>query len=156
MIEVKREGEEEKEKNSSDEEMPDDNDDVDEANEFELWKIRELKRIKRDREERALRDKERAEIERRRNLTDAEREYENKMLGSDSTEKVDKRKYAFMQKYYHKGSFFQDNDDTIFKRDFNIAVGEDLWDKSVLPSALQARRGEFGKKGRSKYTHLTD
>mmetsp|Transcript_35432 Transcript_35432/g.31919 ORF Transcript_35432/g.31919 Transcript_35432/m.31919 type:complete len:114 (-) Transcript_35432:213-554(-) len=113
--------------------MPDDNDDVDEANEFELWKIRELKRIKRDREERAEKDKERAEIERRRKLTDAEREYENKMLGSDSTEKVDKRKYSFMQKYYHKGSFYQDNEDPIFKRDFNVAVGEDLWDKSTLP-----------------------
>jgi microfibrillar-associated protein 1 len=35
-------------------------------------------------------------------------------------------------------------------------VGEDLWDKSQLPGTLQKRRGVFGKKGQSKYTHLTN
>ena len=49
-----------------------------------------------------------------------------------------------------------DSDDPIFKRDYNIAVGEDLFDKSNLPSVLRKRRGTFGKKGQSKYTHLTD
>ena len=30
-----------------------------------------------------------------------------------------------------------------------------LKDKSHLPEILQKRRGQFGKKGNSKYTHLT-
>jgi microfibrillar-associated protein 1 len=50
--------------------MPDDDDAVDEVNQYELWKIRELKRLKRDREEEIRLEKERREIERRRNLTD--------------------------------------------------------------------------------------
>lgn len=61
-----------------------------------------------------------------------------------------------MQKYYHKGAFFMDTNDPILQRDYNVAVGEDLFDKSNLPSILRKRRGNFGKKGQSKYTHLTD
>jgi len=61
-----------------------------------------------------------------------------------------------MQKYYHKGAFYQDSDDPIFKRDYNVAVGEDLFDKTLVPKILQKRRGDFGKKGGTKYTHLVD
>lgn len=135
--------------------MPPDDDDENDADEYQRWKIRELKRIKRDREDKYKRDRELAEIERRRKLTDAERLEENKRLGSDSTNKPVKQQLNFMQKYYHKGAFYQDADDPIFRRDFNAAVGEDAWDKSTLPSVLQVRRGEFGKAGRSKWKHLT-
>lgn len=48
---------------------------------YELWKARELKRILREREERATADEERKEVERRRNLTEAEREAENMREG---------------------------------------------------------------------------
>ena len=78
------------------------------------------------------------------------------LLGCNATEKTEKSAYRFMQKYYHKGVFFQDSDDPIFKRDFNVAVGEDLFDKSVMPDVLQKRRGHFGMKGQSKWTHLTN
>lgn len=78
------------------------------------------------------------------------------MLGSDDTLKPEKVQYKFMQKYYHKGAFYQDSDDPIFKRDYNVGVGEDMWDKSGLPSILQKRRGVFGMRGATKYTHLTD
>ena len=140
----------------SDGEMPNDDDDVDQANEYEIWKIRELKRIKRDREALIEREKEKKEIERRRRLTDQERMEENIRLGADAI-KAEKTKYKFMQKYYHRGAFYQDKqEDSLFNRDYNVAVGEDAWDKSALPKILQVRRGEFGKKGRSKYTHLTD
>jgi microfibrillar-associated protein 1 len=52
-----------------------------------------------------------------------------------------------MQKYYHKGAFYQDKEDEILNRDYNIAVGEDLYDKSIMPNLKQKRRGEYGKKG---------
>jgi microfibrillar-associated protein 1 len=65
-----------------------------------------------------------------------------------------------MQKYYNKGIFFQERDDhgklkEIFMRDYNKPVEGDF-DKTTLPKILQKRRGDFGKKGQSKYTHLTN
>jgi microfibrillar-associated protein 1 len=50
---------------------------------YEDWKVRELRRIKRDRDEKAALEKELAEIERRRNMTDIERMEENERLGTD-------------------------------------------------------------------------
>jgi len=44
----------------------------------------------------------------------------------------------------------------VYKRDYNLPTGEDKMDKSVLPAVLQKRRGEFGKRGNSKWTHLTN
>jgi microfibrillar-associated protein 1 len=61
----------------------------------------------------------------------------------------------FMQKYYHKGAFYQDSNDEIFKRDYNLPTPMEMQDKSNLPMILQKRKGNFGKKGQSKYTHLT-
>jgi microfibrillar-associated protein 1 len=62
-------------KDDSDEEgniaLPNDEDDpAEDAKLYALWKIRELKRLKRDHDERTLREREKAEIERRRRLTD--------------------------------------------------------------------------------------
>ena len=95
---------------------------------------------------------------RRRKLTDLQRFEENVQLGSDAIDKQNqsKVKYNFMQKYYHKGAFFQDANDPLLNRDYNIAVGEDLVDKNILHPYMQKRRGEYGRKGQSKYTHLTD
>jgi microfibrillar-associated protein 1 len=60
-----------------------------------------------------------------------------------------------MQKYYHKGAFYQDSEDPIFKRDYNLPTPMEMQDKSSLPEALQKRKGDFGKRGQSKHTHLT-
>lgn len=68
--------------------------------------MRELKRILRDREESEAYEKELAEVERRRNMTEEERQAENVQLGTDHTDKKQKVAYNFMQKYYHKGAFF--------------------------------------------------
>lgn len=60
---------------------------------------------------------------------------ENIEKGSSSN-KEDKTKYVFMQKYYHKGAFYQEEDEdpnSILNRDFNVAVGEELFDKSNAP-----------------------
>ena len=127
------------------------------------WKTRELRRLLRDREERKVFDEEQKEVERRRNLTDLQREEENARLGNDNNQKKDKVAYNFMQKYYHSGAFFQGDDSKLtekqkelFTRDFNMPTGEDKMDKSVLPAVLQKRRDQWGKKGNTKYTHLTD
>ena len=100
----------------SDENMPDSSEDEGEDSdgnlgvkaqaEFEAWKVRELKRILRDRDELEKYESELKEIERRRKMTDAERELENARLGTDNNQKKDKVAYNFMQKYYHKGAFY--------------------------------------------------
>ena len=142
------------------EEMIDDTDNPDDLTEYENWKIRELKRIKRDLEERTQREKEKEEIERRRTLTDEQRKEENIKLGSDDTLRNFKSKINYLQKYYHKGAFFQDeastNSEHIYNRDFNLPTWEDKVDRSNLPSIMNKRRGNLFKKGQTKYTHLTN
>ena len=54
-----------------------------------------------------------------------------------------------MQKYYHKGAFFQDME--ILQRDFT-EQSADAVDKTQLPRIMQVR--DFGKRSRSKWTHL--
>ena len=53
-----------------------------------------------------------------------------------------KKKWRFLQKYWHKGAFFQagsdnpyaaENRDNIFGRDYSAPTGEDKLDKTVLP-----------------------
>ena len=63
---------------------------------YEAWKVREVRRLKRERDERRERENERKEIERRRTMTDAERQEENLRLGSDHTNKKEKVAYKFM------------------------------------------------------------
>ena len=77
----------------------------------------------------------------------------------------EKRKWKFLQKYHHKGSYFMDEDSIreaeskegkkdVRKREGDGAVGEDLFDKSMLPKVMQVRN--FGRSSRTKWTHLVD
>ena len=66
---------------------------------------------------------------------------ENKLLGSDATENATQTKYVFMQKYYHKGAFYQDSEDPIFKRDYNLPTPLEMQDKSLLRPIMQKRKG---------------
>jgi hypothetical protein len=44
----------------------------------------------------------------------------------------------------------------IYKRDFSAATGEDKGtDRSMLPKAMQVRKGVFGRAGQVKWTHLS-
>ena len=67
-----------------------------------------------------------------------------------------------MQKYYHKGAFYQhdsndeDQDQDLKNRDFNMPTLEDKADRSALPAMLQKRMGTFGRRAQSKWTHLTN
>ncbi|KAL5539030.1 hypothetical protein UlMin_043690 [Ulmus minor] len=139
----------------------DTDDEINEAEEYEAWKAREIARIKRDRDDRDAMLKEKEEIERVRNMTEEERrEWERKNPKQSSKQK---QKWRFMQKYYHKGAFFQSDADDysatvgtdgIYTRDFSAPTGEDRMDKTILPKVMQVKH--FGRSGRTKWTHLVN
>mmetsp|Transcript_10234 Transcript_10234/g.21667 ORF Transcript_10234/g.21667 Transcript_10234/m.21667 type:complete len:469 (-) Transcript_10234:81-1487(-) len=156
--EAEREGA--NENDASDIELIDDDDEKNEAEEYELWKIRELKRIKRDKEERLEKKKELEFIEKRRNMTDEERMADDKRLDDSSSKRDEAKAFNFLQKYYHRGGFFQDKaatgEESLYLRDYHEPLEEEKFDKQLLPKAMQLRRGQFGKKGQVKHTHLTE
>ncbi|KAH9602105.1 hypothetical protein KSS87_001854 [Heliosperma pusillum] len=142
----------------------DTDDEANEAEEYESWKAREIARIKRDREDRDTMIKEKEEIEKVRNMTEEERrEWERKNPKSGGTVSVPKQKWTFMQKYYHKGAYFQDDPDDsagtmgsheIYRRDFSAPTGDDKLNKTILPKVMQVKH--FGRSGRTKWTHLVN
>ncbi|KAF4519947.1 hypothetical protein B566_EDAN015039 [Ephemera danica] len=134
-------------------------DDENDELEYEAWKLRELKRVKRDKDEKdhyiiCYPTKEQAEIERLRGLTEEQRRQELRNRPKQVTNKAHKGKYKFLQKYYHRGAFYLNEEDDVYKRDFSAATLEDHFDKSVLPKVMQVKN--FGRSGRTKYTHLVD
>lgn len=148
------------------EDQPDlsDTDGRDPEEEFSAWRIRELSRIKAERESIVEKEKERVEIERRRALPEWQRLKEDTERAQASRDAKKKERELeekeggggnsnFMQKYYHKGSFFQDMD-ILSKRNYATAKTENAIDISLLPKVMQVR--DYGKAGRSKYTHLAD
>jgi microfibrillar-associated protein 1 len=140
---------EEKEKETPDIE---DTDGLDPDGEFEAWRLRELSRIKRDKEEAAAREREREEIERRRALPEAQRLKEDLEHAKASRDAKPKGQQKFLQKYWHKGAFHQD-EEVLKKHDYTEAT-ESTVDVSILPKVMQVR--DFGKRSRTKYTHLVD
>ena len=69
---------------------------------------------------------------------------------------MSKEKWKFLQKYWHKGAFFQESSDNpyaqdkvdnVYKRDYSGATGEDKMDKSVLPKVMQVRSRWAGLAG---------
>ncbi|CAJ0835569.1 7600_t:CDS:2 [Entrophospora sp. SA101] len=124
----------------------DDTDGLDEQAEYEAWKLRELKRIKRDKEERNSREREKREIEERRNMNEKQRLKEDLELVKKQREEKSKGHYKFLQKYYHKGAFYLNNEDEIFKRDYTEATPDE--------AVMQVKN--FGRAGQTKWTHLAD
>lgn len=59
----------------------------------------------------------------------------------------------FLQKYHHKGAFYAD-DEILQRYDYTAATGDAVQDVSSLPKVMQVRN--YGKMGRTKYTHLVD
>lgn len=141
----------------------DDTDDVDPEAELAAWKVRELKRVRRDRLAIEEKEKEREEIERRRNMTEEERAAEDAAhLAAQQGEREGRGKMGYMQKYFHKGAFFnadgEEQDEEVkaaLNRDLAGARFEDEGDKSVLPEYMRIRdMTRLGKKGRTRYKDL--
>ena len=139
--------------------MPDDSDEVDNVEiERTNWEVREILRILREYDQIEDDEIERLELERRRKMTDTERIEEDERLGKF---KKEKGKLNFMQRYYHKGAFYMDEDSLRDKNDVRrkaaeyaqAATGEDKFDKSKLPAVMQVKK--FGMSGYStKYKGL--
>ncbi|MEW5302120.1 MAG: hypothetical protein WDW36_004930 [Sanguina aurantia] len=130
---------------------------------YESWKGRELRRIKRDHEEKETLEAEAELKEKLKNMTELERALWEKANPKDSVADKGKEKWRYLQKYWHKGAYFQENADdvrgttgvdSIFARDFSGPTGEDKFDKNLMPAVMQVKN--FGRSGRTKYTHLLD
>ncbi|GFR53049.1 hypothetical protein Agub_g15750 [Astrephomene gubernaculifera] len=139
----------------------DTDDEADPVQAYEAWKARELRRIKRDREEREAAEKEAAERERLKNMTEEERAAWERANPKVAREASPKSRWNFLQKYWHKGAYFQEapddtrgtaGSDAIYTRDYSAPTGMDKVDKSLLPKVMQVKN--FGRSGRTKWTHL--
>merc|ERR1719382_1900069 len=93
-------------------------------------------------------------------MTEEERMIDDKKLDEEANLRDEVKGFNFLQKYYHRGGFFQDKaregEEPLYLRDYHEPLEEEKFDKSMLPAAMQLRRGQFGKKGQVKHTHLTD
>lgn len=137
----------------------DDRDGVDPEAEYAAWKLRELKRIKREREAIEAAEKEREEVERRRNLTAEEREREDReFIAKQKEEKAASRgDTGYMKRYFHKGAFFRDDleREGLDKRDIMGSKFVDEVSRETLPEYMQIRdMTKLGKKGRTRYKDL--
>ncbi|TPR07565.1 hypothetical protein CAN33_0028210 [Aspergillus niger] len=137
----------------------DDTDGKDPEAEYAAWKLRELKRIKREREAIEAAEKEREEVERRRNLTAEERDREDReYLAKQEEEKEANRGQAgYMQRYFHKGAFFSEDmqREGLAQRNIMGAKFADDVSRETLPQYMQIRdMTKLGKKGRTRYRDL--
>ncbi|KAK5017976.1 splicing factor, Prp19-binding domain-containing protein [Cryomyces antarcticus] len=137
----------------------DDTDGVDAEAERAAWRLRELRRVKREREAIELAEKELEEVERRKNLTAAEREAEDReYIEKQKAEREGRGQMGFMQKYHHRGAFFQDDDvaQELAKRDIvGARFVDDPMNRDTLPQYMQIRdMTKLGKKGGTKYRDL--
>lgn len=93
-------------------------------------------------------------------MTDEERAAEDRKLSIlQNDARAERQKWGFMQKYYHKGAFYMDassiaNENDVRLKEYSAPTLEDHTDKKNLPQVMQVKN--FGKRGRTKYTHLRD
>jgi microfibrillar-associated protein 1 len=148
--------------------MPDDADDPTDEAAYQAWEEREITRLV---EELMLNDtktqkKLKAEVERRRRMTDEERMAEDSSL----QEKIDREKEEkraargadnkdgkkLMMKYQHKGAFYMDEDtlkadpNDVRNKNYHKEATSDSFNVASMPKVMQVRN--FGRSGQSKHT----
>ncbi len=102
-----------------------------------------MQRLKRDSQLREVEEREKAELQRRRDMTEEERLKEDEKLGIGIFKTKEKQKWNFMQRYYHKGVFYMDESSVnkdggdVRLREYNEPTLEDRWDKEKLPQGEQ-------------------
>ncbi|KAI3388067.1 hypothetical protein SNEBB_002529 [Seison nebaliae] len=127
-------------------------DDSDDEASIAAWRERELGRINREREKEMEIERSKIEREELRDMTEEER---NRIGFKKVRTNVQKKgKIKFLQKYYHRGAFFLDEEEEIVNRNAMEPTLDDLFDKSTLPQIMQKKN--FGKASQTKYTHLTN
>lgn len=145
----------------------DDTDGLDAAAEHAAWRLRELQRVRRERASLEEAEREREEVERRRGLAPEERAKEDAAFLAQQREGLEGRgKMGFMQRYHHKGAFFQaedgaagEDDEAVRRamtRDVNgVSFMDDARDREGLPQYMQIRdMTKLGRKGRTRYKDL--
>lgn len=132
-------------------------DEVDGEGELERWKKREEGRIMRDKE---ATDETHCVHAKAKSLSEWERLQANNATILKAPHK-ERTKMKFLQKYYHKGAYYQTEEDEIFatcgtdpiyQRDYRTPTAADAFDKTLLPNVMQVKK--FGRRGRTKWTHL--
>jgi microfibrillar-associated protein 1 len=144
--------------------MPDDADrSEDEASAHAEWRLRELRRLKRDAEEEEAAELARRETARRRGLTDAQIEAEDRTAagagaGEGAVSERSRAKWTYLQRYYHRGAFYMDEgsltdaNDPRLRNYHELAAPGDAVQREALPRVMQVR--DWGMRGRTKWTHL--
>lgn len=143
----------------AEEDAVDDTDGLDPELERQQWIARELTRLKRSRQALEEREVELAEIERRKGLTAEEREAEDReIVDRQQEEKKGRGKMAVLQKYHHKGAFYQADAKEQGLLDRDLMGATYVHQSSVreaLPEYLQIRdETKIGRKGRTRYKDL--
>jgi microfibrillar-associated protein 1 len=116
--------------------------------EYQNWSQREIKRL-----EEEIRDEGKRIVEEKKKEEETSESEEN----MQSKMKTKNEKMKFMQKYYHKGAYFEDlnkRSQELSQKNYTEATGLDLVDKEILPASMIARGNDVFKKGRSKWTNL--
>jgi microfibrillar-associated protein 1 len=135
----------------------------------DIWEVRELMRLLREYEENIMIQQDAKERERRRNMTDEERYYEDvksgkyRKPGEQRRQPKDggKEDGVYLQRYYHRGAFYMDED--TLNQDSNdirhraaeyasAATGDDKVNRKAMPKVMQVKK--FGFANQHKYKGL--
>lgn len=99
-------------------------------------------------------------LEKRRLMTEQERQEDDERLDKLMPDKIEKTKFVHLQKYHHGGAYYQDKkidgSEPIYRRNVNEPLASEKYDKALLPKSMQVRRGNYGLMGQVKHTSLKD
>ncbi|KAH0794817.1 microfibrillar-associated protein 1 [Histomonas meleagridis] len=134
---------------------PETNDfELNQEEEYKLWVEREIGRLKDELRLVAQVAYDAAKTKQQQSMSDLE------LAKLKKQHKKKRGHMKLMQKYYHVGAFTKNTTSEraqeLLQRDFTTAVGDDLMDKTALPKEMYVRGDDYGKKGRTKWTHLTN